>query len=401
MSNENEKQVTGAIVRQEFGAMEQSRVTETASTAIAAREKASVEARYIVAMRRPRDLEDVRVKLLKECSRPGFADVARYNKPVGKGVEGPSIRFAEAALRCMTNILPEVAVVFEDAEKRILRITVTDLEANLTYATEITVEKTVERRQLKDGQTAISKRTNSTGNTVFLVAATEDDLLNKQNALISKAIRTSGLRLVPGDIVEECMERVIQTQRDRAAKDPDAEKRRIIDAFASIGVTPNELKEYLGHDLSTLQPAQIVDLRAIFTTIKDGEATWNAVMESKGKGKKQKPPIEQAPEPAPVEKPVAPPPEPEPPAMTLDQRLAEVYLKATPEDRAQVCGECALADIQAGSDDGKLMVIGQLSALAVKRHDAAAAVEATGTTGNQLPLGGNPAPKSPRAPKRA
>ena len=291
---ETKKQETG-IVRQEFGVTQISKVVETAATAIAAREKAAVQARYIMAVERPRDLESVRVKLLKECARPGFAEVARYNKPIGQGVTGPSIRFAEAALRCMTNILPEVSVVFEDAEKRILRVCVTDLEANLTYATEISVEKTVERRKLKDGQQAISQRTNSSNQTVYLVAATEDDLLNKQNALISKAIRTSGLRLVPGDIVEECMDKVVETQRNRAAKDPDAEKRRIIDAFAGVGVSTADLVAHLGHNLDVVQPAEIVDLRGIFAAIKDGEATWQAVMESKGKGKKEKPPIEEPP----------------------------------------------------------------------------------------------------------
>ena len=56
----------------------------------------------------------VREKLLKECHRPSFADVARYRKPIGKGVEGLSIRFAEAALRLMKNITIQQTVVSED-----------------------------------------------------------------------------------------------------------------------------------------------------------------------------------------------------------------------------------------------------------------------------------------------
>lgn len=69
---------------------------ETAASAAAAQSKALVEARYTVAINRPRDIDAVRQALLKECSRPSFAAVARYNKPIGKGVVGPSIRFAEA-----------------------------------------------------------------------------------------------------------------------------------------------------------------------------------------------------------------------------------------------------------------------------------------------------------------
>lgn len=258
---------------------------ETAAVAVAQREKSAVEARYIMALQRPRDIEDVRQRLLKECSRPGFAETARYNKPIGKGVEGPSIRFAEAAIRCMTNVFPEVTCVFDDKDKRILRVSVTDLEANVTYASEITIEKTVERRELRRGQVPLSKRTNSYGDTVYLVEATEDDLLNKQNAQISKALRTNGLRLLPGDILEECMEAVVQTLRDKAAKDPDAEKRKILDAFSAIGVSAKDVQEYLGKPLERLQPAELVTLRGVYTTIKDGETSWDAVMEAKKKEK--------------------------------------------------------------------------------------------------------------------
>ena len=67
---------------------------ETAGTVLAAQAKAQIEARYIMAERHPRDLDIVRAKLIKECKRPGFAAVARYLKPIGRGVEGPSIRFA-------------------------------------------------------------------------------------------------------------------------------------------------------------------------------------------------------------------------------------------------------------------------------------------------------------------
>ena len=69
---------------------------DTAATAVAAQAKALVEARYIMALRRPRDMDVVREKMLKECMRPSFAAVARYVKPIGqdraKWRPGPSIR---------------------------------------------------------------------------------------------------------------------------------------------------------------------------------------------------------------------------------------------------------------------------------------------------------------------
>ena len=264
---------------------------ETASSAVAAQAKAMIEARYIMAIRRPRDMDVVREKMLKECKRPSFAAVARYQKPIGrdqsKWPTGPSIRFAESAIRNMTNITVEVMTVYDDREKRIVRVTVTDLEANVPYFQDVTITKTIERRQSKDGDTVLRTRTNSYGDTLYILEATDDDIINKQQALISKAMRTIGLRLIPGDIVDECMEAVIETQRNADAEDPDAAKRKLFDAFGQLGVRAEQIKEYLGHDGSTIPPKEMADLRALYASIRDGEATWRDVMESKegGEGK--------------------------------------------------------------------------------------------------------------------
>src|SRR5665213_1861288 len=253
--------------------------SETASTVVAAQAKAHVEARYLIAIRQPRDLDTVREKLLKECRRPGFADAARYNKPIGKGITGPSIRFAEAAIRCMGNIDVQTPTIYDDREKRIMRVITLDLEANSGYSSDITIDKTVERRKFKPGDAVIRQRLNRDNIPVYILEATEDEILNKQNALISKAVRTNGLRLVPGDIIEECMDICIATQNNRDAQDPDAAKRKIFDSFAVLGVTAEQLKEYLENDGGTLTPKEIADLRAVYVTIKDGETTWRAVMD--------------------------------------------------------------------------------------------------------------------------
>ena len=107
--------------------------SESAALAMAAQQKAVVEARYKMALARPRDLDSVRQNMLKDARRPSFASVAIYHKPVGKGIEGPSIRFVEAAIRNMTNILTETSTISEDEERRVIRVAVSDLETN-TYS---------------------------------------------------------------------------------------------------------------------------------------------------------------------------------------------------------------------------------------------------------------------------
>lgn len=250
---------------------------------MAAQAEAIIKARYVYAERHPRDMDVVRAKLLKEARRPGFAAVARYIKPVGKGVEGPSIRFAETAIRLMGNISVDQMTVFDDREKRIVRVTVVDCETNTPYSTDVTIEKSVERSFVRDGDEVIRARTNSKGRMVYLIPATEDDLLNKQNALVSKAIRSNGLRLIPGDIIEEVMDQVVVTQRDTNAQDPERGKRKLFDAFEGIGIPVHQLKDYLGHDCETLSERELIDLRALYSGIRDGDTTWREVMESRFK----------------------------------------------------------------------------------------------------------------------
>lgn len=255
---------------------------ESYGSAVAAQAKATVEARYVIAMHRPRNWDQVRQDILTECKRPTFAHnkSAYYRKPIGDGVEGLGIRFVEVALRCMKNVLIETNMIFEDELKEVHRVTVTDLESNITYPLDVRVSKTVERSKPSDDGSFISVRKNSYGKNVYTVPALDDDMLNKRAAAISKAIRTLGLRLIPGHIQDEAEDIIKGVRLDRAAQDPDAERKRIVDAFGELGVKAAQLTEYLGHDIGTCSPAELVELRGIYGAIRDGEATWATVMEN-------------------------------------------------------------------------------------------------------------------------
>jgi hypothetical protein len=296
-------QDSGEIRRHEFGATQLTPQADIAVAAIAAREQAAVHARYVMAERHPRDIEEFRVALLKECERHGFAEAAEYERSVGWGKDrttgawkenfacGPTIRFIEGALRCFRNVYPEVTTTFDDENMRIVRVTVTDLEANLSYASEIQMPKRVERRGKKnratgnmeppEGREVLGQRTTTEGRTNYIVRATDDEMLIRGNALISKTIRTLAQRLLPADIVEECMAQARATLAKRDAADPDAAKRALIDSFDSVGVGPENLRDYLGHDLERIQPGELQSLRTLFSGLKEGGTTWDAIMESR------------------------------------------------------------------------------------------------------------------------
>jgi hypothetical protein len=270
-----------AIQRAGFGenALEK---RDRVSTALAERAKAEIQARFIVALQRPRDLDDVRVRLLKHCKRPGFAALAEYEKKIGSNkVRGPSIRFVEAAIQEYGNMTTECVVIDEDEQRRTIRVSATDLERNSTYYVDVVVEKTVERKSPPPGSEVLGSRKNSYGETVLLVRATEDDLATKQGAIESKRIRTLALRLLPGDIVEECMNacRAVRQARDKA--DPDAARKLIVDSFAGQGIMPRHLEEFLGHPVEQCSPAELEELRVAYATVREGEARWIDLVEAR------------------------------------------------------------------------------------------------------------------------
>lgn len=294
MANGNGQAVpqAGGLARVDvLGGSEFSVSSDVQAAALAAQAEAEVKARWAIAQRNPRQFDSVRVKLLAECQRPGFAELAEYKKPVGdRTVTGPSIRFVEAALRYWGNIYAPATVISEDAAVRRMQVMVTDLETNVSWPKQISFRKTVERSSNKDRQ-VLSERMNSYGRKTYEVLATEDELLNKENALVSKAIRTAGLRLLPGDLVEEAMAACKSTRAKTDKADPQAAKKKLIDSFAQVGVAPEMLAEYVGHSLDAMQPAELEDLRGIYAAIRDGESKWADAMELKRTGEQvQAPP---------------------------------------------------------------------------------------------------------------
>lgn len=254
--------------------------SETASVAVAAREKAAVEARYLVAMHRPRNPDQARVRLMQRCEVPRFAELAEYEKPVGgnKKARGGSIRLMEEIARQWGNIDVQTTVVFDDDERRIIRVTATDLESNYPASIDVILEKTVERKSPRQGDEIMSQRVNSKNETVFRIRADEDAFLVKQGANVAKARREMIRAIVPGDLVDEALEKCQATRRSEVKRDPAAARKRIADSFFQLGVMPHQLCEYLGiPSLEAVTEAQLEVLRAIYTAIRDGETTWRDI----------------------------------------------------------------------------------------------------------------------------
>jgi hypothetical protein len=262
--------------------------------AMVAKARADVEAACIMAKRWPRNMNDVRQDVVAECNRPGFAAVALYAKPVGSKLnettrkwekqfaEGLSIRFAEVAMRCMGNMEATSETIYSDNSVEMIRVTVIDYERNSRWKRDISVPRTVERKQLKKGQKPLGERLNSYGDRVFIVEATDSEVAVKAAAEISKAVRTLILRVVPGNLQDEAKALVKAVAARKDAQDPAAARNKMFDAFAAIGVKPSALEEWLGHGTDSISPAEVEELRQVHTAIKEGETSWaDALKEAK------------------------------------------------------------------------------------------------------------------------
>lgn len=267
---------------EQFGAIETRTNAETSAIALAAQVKANIEAACIMAERHPRSMLNVRGRMLEECKRPGFAEAAIYSLPRGeKTISGFTIRFAEAALRYMTNMSASSNVVYDDDEKTLVTVTVRDYEGNTAIESTVSVPKRIEKKYLKRGEKPISSRVNSSGETVFLVPATDDEVAQKTNSLVSKAMRNAILRMLPGDIADECEEAIADTKKKRDAADPMAAVKRVMDAFAAIRVLPESISMYLGHDATDISPKELDELRGVYRAISDGDISWSEALEAK------------------------------------------------------------------------------------------------------------------------
>lgn len=258
------------------------RSADVGETALAASAEAEVKARYIMARQSPRNDDNARIMLLRACARPGFADLAIYSRPQGgKKIEGLSIRFAEEARRQWGNIFTSADVIFEDDEKRIVSVASTDLEVNITERVTCVVPKTMERKHLKQGEVPLRSRINSGGELVYILPADEGAMRTQQKAEEAKARRQTILALIPADILDDCKVKIYETQRNRDAADPAAAKKKLLDSFAELGIMPDQIEErYLGHPLEQVSPEEVLELRAVYAALRDGER-WAEICAAK------------------------------------------------------------------------------------------------------------------------
>lgn len=224
-----------------------------ASAAIAT----EVQGAILVAQNFPRNEDRSFERLMRSCKRTSFAEDAAYKFPRGgQTISGPSVRLAREAARLWGNIRYGLDIVRDDEDTRQIRGWAWDVETNTKVEAEDDFKKLVYRK--KGGW----------------IKPDERDLRELSNRRGAILVRNCILQLLPPDLIEDALNEASETLKDRAAKDPDAERKRLILAFGDLNVTPDDLAGYLGKPIAKVSPSELATLREVYVSIRDGHSNW-------------------------------------------------------------------------------------------------------------------------------
>lgn len=215
---------------------------------------AEAQGQLILAKKFPRDLTSAHAELMLACKSPSFASIAFYSKPQGgKMVTGPSIRMAEEIARVVGNFQYGHRELGRDSKKSEVEVYAWDMEKNNYNKRQLTV---MHVRDTKEGPKPLRDQT---------------DVDQKINNLASKQVRGLILAMMPKWLVEDAVQECKKTLAGTNDEPLSVRVRKMTQAFAKYGVTPEHLEKRLGHKLDSVLLDELVEMTGIFNALKEGE----------------------------------------------------------------------------------------------------------------------------------
>lgn len=214
---------------------------------------AEAQGKLVIAKRFPRDEAVAYAKVMEACSRPALAAVAMYSFPRGKEtITGPSIRLAEELARCWGNIDFGIRELSRTDGTSEMQAYCWDLETNVMSTQNFTVKHV---RDTRDGQKRLTD---------------ERDIYEMTANQGGRRLRARILAVMPPDLVDAAVEKCRQTLAGGSDTPIIDRIKKMVVAFAKLGVSEKLLTDRLGHPLADTTPDELADLLGIFTSIKDG-----------------------------------------------------------------------------------------------------------------------------------
>ena len=213
---------------------------------------AEVQAQMIMARTNPRDQKMCMDKILNDCTRVSLAEKALYQ--YGRGgaaVSGPSIRLAEAVAQRWGNLASGMREISRQNGYSECVAYAWDLETGYRDERQFQVRHW---RDTKQGGYAVTE---------------ERDIYEMIANMGARRKRAALLAVIPGDVIEAAVEECERTLHVSADTGPESLK-RVIDAFAEFGVTRAQLEKRAQCRFEAIRPAQLVQLRKIYASLRDG-----------------------------------------------------------------------------------------------------------------------------------
>jgi hypothetical protein len=260
--------------------------------ATAQREVAEVQAAMLIAKRFPRNQAKSLDRILVACQRPTLAEGALYSYARGgTDITGPSIRLAEAIAQQWGNLQFGIRELDQRLGESTVEAYAWDLETNT--------------RQTKTFQVKHIRRTRAKGNYTLEDPRDIYEMVANQGA---RRLRACILGVIPGDIVEAAVTQCEATLKAKADISPEAVK-KMVEVFTPYGVTQEMIEARIQRKLESITPAQIISLRKVYNSLKDGMSTLADWFDMNTPIAQAKTPNRGRPPKATETSPVAPPPE--------------------------------------------------------------------------------------------
>ncbi len=226
------------------------------STAVAntdqQRAVAEVQAAMMIARMNPRDPIAAVDRILNACTRPTLANAAVYNySRGGSDISGPSIRLAEAMAQSWGNMQFGIRELDQSGGSSTVQAFAWDVETNTRR------EVTFQVPHVRHTRAGTKKLEDPRD--VYEMVANQG----------SRRLRACILAVIPGDVTEAAVAQCETTMHASADISPEGVA-KLLQAFAAYGVTKAHIEKRIQRRVDAIQPAQVVSLRKIYASLKDG-----------------------------------------------------------------------------------------------------------------------------------
>lgn len=213
---------------------------------------AEVQGAIVLAKKFPRNQIEALDRILVACQRPGLAEQALYSySRGGTEITGPSIRLAEAMAQNWGNVQFGIKELEQRNGESTVEAFCWDMETNVRQAKTFQVKH---ERYTKKGSYKLEDPRD-----IYELAANQG----------ARRLRACILGIIPGDIAEAAQNQCETTLKAKADTSPEALK-KLIDAFTPYNVSKEQIEKRIQRHLDTITPAQLIQLRKIFNSLKDG-----------------------------------------------------------------------------------------------------------------------------------